>query len=393
VTYRVDCNASESARNLSPEILDLVIEQGIGALPEALRILVDAAMQIERERHLGVGPYERSEERRGHANGFKPKTVKTRVGEVTFRIPQVREGGFYPASLEKGCRSERALKVALGEMYVQGVSTRKVAAITEALCGIEVSSSQVSRAAAALDVELEAWRQRPLGAFRYVELDARYEKVRHGGVVIDEAVLVAVGIDPLGYRHVLGTSVSLSEAEVHWRKFLESLLKRGLKGVQFVVSDDHPGLKAALRATLGGVTWQRCQFHLQSNAQAYVPKQELKAPVARDLRAVFNAPDRAEAEALLHRTVERYRKSAPALADWMESNVPEGFAVFGLPESHRRKLRTSNLMERLNEEIKRRTRVARLFPNDASLLRLVSALLMETSEEWQTGRAYVTFED
>jgi putative transposase len=366
---------------------------GESVLVELIRRAINAALLLERQRHLRAEPYERTPERQGHANGFKEKTEKTRLGPITFSVPQVREGGFAPVSLENGLRSERALKVALAQMYVQGVSTRKVAAITEALCGLEVSASEVSRAAAELDGTLEGWRNRPLGACPYVTLDARYEKVRIDGQVRDAAVLIATGVGSDGKRDVLGVSVSLSEAEVHWRSFLLSLKERGLSGVELLTSDNHPGLRAAWLSIFGGVPWQRCQFHLQQNAQGHVPKQSMKKEVAQEIRTVFNAPDRQEAERLLRKAVEKYAASAPKLAAWMEENLPEGFGVFAFPEAHRRFLRTTNGLERLNQEIKRRTRVVRIFPNEASCLRLVSALLMETAEDWQTDKAYLTFTD
>jgi transposase-like protein len=383
---------TESSHYTVPsEWLTLIQEQGWDALPHLLTVVINAAMRAEREAHLGAGPYERSSERRGYANGFKPKTVQTRLGELTFAVPQVRDSSFYPQALEKGLRSERALQLALAEMYVQGVSTRKVAAIVEHLCGTSVSSTQVSRAAAELDTALEAWRTRPLGECRYLVLDARYEKVRVDGAVRDVAVLIAVGIDLTGHRSVLGVSVSLSEAETHWRDFLRSLVERGVRGVQLITSDAHEGLAAARRAVFGGVPWQRCQFHLQQNAQAYVPKQELKVEVAADIRAMFNAPDKAAAVALLDQAVQKYDKLAPKLTRWLEQNIPEGLTVFGLEPAHRRLLRTTNGLERLNQEVKRRTSVVGIFPNEGSCLRLVTALLMETSEEWELGRAYLTF--
>lgn len=262
-------------------------------------------MQAERQQHLGAEPYQHTPERRGQANGFKPKTVKTRVGEITFAVPQVREGGFYPQALERGLRSERALTLALAEMYVQGVSTRKVVAITEQLCGTAISSAQVSRAAALLDETLAAWRKRPLGARVYLFLDARYEKVRQDGQIRDAALLIASGVDPRGKRQILGLSVSLSEREVHWRTFLQSLVARGLRGLQLITSDDHPGLRAARRAVFGGIPWQRGQFHLQPNASAYVPRREMLKAVAADIRTIFNAPDRPTAEAYLALTVQK----------------------------------------------------------------------------------------
>lgn len=376
------------------QIYDILADAGHTRFADALTILLNEAMKIERTEHLRAQPFERTDQRRGYANGFKPKTVRTTVGELTVAVPQVRDGDFYPNALDKGTRSERALKAALAEMYIQGVSTRRVAAITEQLCGFEVSSASVSRATAELDVMLTQWRERPLDAYRFVLLDARYEYIRHGGDVIGAAVLLAVGVsEESGKREVLGVSVALSEQEVHWRDFLKSLKKRGLHGVQLVVSDAHEGLKAAKQAVFPSVPWQRCQCHLQRNAQKYVPKKELKAPVASDIRAVFNAPNRAEAERLLEQFVTRYEQSAPKLAQWAETALPEGFAVFSLPEKQRRRLRTTNAVERLNQAIKQRTRVARLFPNEASCLRLVTAVVMEISEEWVTSKRYLTLDD
>jgi putative transposase len=378
---------------LPKEYLKQLTEQGLDGLPDLIRVMVNEAMQIERENFLGAKPYERSMERQGHANGYKPKTVKTRVGEVTFEIPQVREGGFYPRSLEKGMRSERALLLTLAEMYVQGVSTRKVAAITERLCGTQISASQVSRAARQLDDELEAWRNRPLAEVEYLYLDARYEKVRQAGSVRDAAILMASGVKRDGKRSILGISVSLSEAEIHWRAFLEGLVKRGLCGVQLIISDDHAGIEAARKAVFTGVPWQRCQFHLQQNAQAYIPRVGMRKEAAEDIRGIFNAPDQETAQLYLDKAVEKYTIIAPKLADWMEVNIPEGFTVFSFPRDHQRRLRTSNFLERLSQEIKRRTRVVRVFPNEQSCLRLISAILMETGEEWEYGRMYLSMEN
>lgn len=382
MTYDLDCTLPE-------EFLAPILEHGWDALPELIRTVVNAAMALERQQHLDVAPYERSERRRGHANGYKSKTVATRLGKITFDVPQVREGGFYPNTLEKGIRSERALKLALAEMYVQGVSTRRVAAITEKLCGFEVSSTQVSQAAAALDEQLESWRRRPLGQSQYLWLDAHYEKVRQDGQVRDAAVLKAVGLTADGKRMVLGTAVALGEHEVHWRHFLQSLVARGLRGVELVISDAHEGLKAARRAVFGGVPWQRCQFHLQQNAQSYVPQHRLKAEVAADIRAIFNAATLHGAEALLATMVKKYEKRASRLATWMEVNIPEGLAIFSFPTAHQRRIRTSNSLERLNREVRRRSRVAVLFPNVAACERLVTAVLMEISEEWETSRTYL----
>ncbi len=382
MTHKPDCT-------LGPEILEQIAEQGLDILPELIRIILNSAMQVERQAYLGVQPYERSPVRRDYANGFKPKTMATRIGEITFSVPQVRKGDFYPSALERGIRSERALKLALAEMYVQGVSTRKVAAITEKLCGIEVSSTQVSRVAAELDEQLQEWRERRLGRCAYLYLDAHYEKVRQSGQVRDAAVLKAIGVNAEGKREVLGVSVSLSEHEVHWRTFLGNLVARGLSGVQLIISDAHTGLTAARKAVFGGVPWQRCQFHLQQNAQAYVSRQHLRSQVADDIRSVFNAPNLAEAERLLKQLTVKYADSAPKLAAWAEENIPEGLTVFRFPSKHWRRIRTSNGVERLNREIRRRSRVATLFPNEASCLRLVTAVVVEISQEWQTNRTYL----
>jgi putative transposase len=369
-------------------------DNGLEGLPEAFRILLDHAMKLERSKVLQAQPHERTAHRQGYANGFKPKTVSTRLGDICLAVPQVRGAvSFYPSALEKGLRSERALKLAIAEMYVQGVSTRKVTAVLEQLCGLEITSTQVSRATAELDQELEKWRTRPLGSFAYLIVDARYEKVRINGVVRSCAVLIALGIDAEGKRSVLGVSAQLSEAEVHWRAFLASLQERGLHGVLFIVSDDHAGLRAALTARFAGVSWQRCQFHLQQNAMAFVPKIHLREEVAADLRSIFNAADLPQAQQRLKTITEKYKESAPKLSAWLEANVPESLTVFTLPEAHRKKLRTTNSLERLNKEIKRRTRVATLFPNEKSLQRLVTALLSETSDEWETGKIYLTMKN
>jgi putative transposase len=386
--------AHQADHNVIETVVQLLSENGLSHMGDAMRLILNEAMRIERSQVLEAAPYQRTERRRGYANGFKPKTVNTRLGELALEVPQVRgEVEFYPSALERGVRSERALKCAIAEMYVQGVSTRKVTEVMRELCGLEVSSTQVSRATRLLDEELHQWRNRALGAVPYVFLDARYEKVRQAGCVVSCAVLMAFGVDESGHRTVLGVSVSLSEAEVHWREFFAQLQGRGLSGVRLLISDDHAGLKAAREARFPGVPWQRCQFHLQQNASQYVPRLEMRREVAADLRAIFESMDRLEAERRLRQAVEKYTRSAPKLSVWMETNVAESFTVFAFPEAHRRRLRTSNLMERISKELKRRTRVATLFPNEASLLRLASAVLMEISEEWEAEKIYLRMEN
>ncbi len=382
--------AHQADDNVIETVVQLLCENGLSHMADAMRVMLNEAMRIERSQALEADPYQRTERRRGYANGFKPKTVNTRLGELRLQIPQVRgDVEFYPSALERGVRSERALKCAIAEMYVQGVSTRKVTEVMKELCGLEVSSTQVSRATRLLDEELNGWRNRPLSEVPYVFLDARYEKIRHGGAVLSCAVLMAFGVDESGHRTVLGVSVSRSEAEVHWRDFFAHLQGRGLCGVRLLISDDHAGLKAAREARFPGVPWQRCQFHLQQNAGQYVPRLEMRREVAADLRAIFESGDRFEAERRLRQAVEKYAQRAPKLSSWLDTNVAESFTVFAFPETHHRRLRTSNLMERISKELKRRTRVATLFPNEDSLLRLVSAVLMEISEEWETEKTYL----
>ena len=265
-------------------------------------------------------------------------------------------------------------------------------AITEQLCGFEISSQEVSRATKALDEELQAWRKRSLGRMLYLIVDARYEKVRRNGTVSDSSVLIAHGIDEEGRRRVLGVSVSLSESEVHWRGFFDGLVSRGLHGLKLIVSDAHSGLKAARQAVFPSVPWQRCQFHLQQNAQAYVPKKSMKSAVALDIRSILNAPDRMEADRLLGKMVEKYKSNAPELSIWMESNIPESLEVMSLPQPHWKKLRTSNMAERVNKEVKRRTKVVGIFPNVDACLRLCTAMLVEQDEEWQEGRTYLNMD-
>lgn len=387
MALRVENNPLEAA-------FAVLLAEGLDGAGEALRILVNEASRIERTHYLNAQPHERTNERTDYANGFKPKTVLTRVGEITFEVPQVRNSGFYPSALEKGSRTEQALNLALAEMYVQGVSTRKVETILKQLVGpdVSISSTQVSRIAEQLDESLRIWREQPLGETPYVFLDARYERIREGGRLVDCAVLVAIGVTKDGRRRVLGVSVVVSEAEVHWRTFLDSLIKRGLKGVTLITSDDHAGLKAARRATLPSVPWQRCHFHLQQNAQSYVSNIDKRKSVAARIRSIFNAPDKAEAQRLLDQAIAIWAKESPKLAEWAEENIQEGFAVFDFPAPHRARLRTTNGLERINRELKRRTRVASIFPNAASCLRLVSALLSEVDEDWLTGKIYLNLE-
>lgn len=378
----------------SEDPINLLLQHGLSeGLPQIAEILMNAAMLIERSAHLRAGPYERNQERNGYANGLKDRSFQSSVGRLALRVPQTRESDepYRPSMLESGSRSDRSLKVAIAEMYLQGVSTRRVTKVMEKMCGLSVSSTQVSKLTAELDETFELWRNRPLPEIAHMVIDATYIKVRIGGSVTDCAVFTAIGVvRDSGKRMVLGVSAALSEAEVHWREFLVSLKERGIGIPDSITSDAHEGIRAALKAVFNATPWQRCQFHLQQNAQAYVPKLDMRGPVAADIRSVFDAESLPHAEAKLEVLVEKYSKSAPELSNWMQKAIPEGLQVFNLPEHKRKRLRTSNACETLNTQIKRRTRVAGLFPNTNSILRLVTAILMEVSEEWETGKAYLS---
>lgn len=369
-------------------VLEQLVAEGPQVMAQVVTALMNLAMRMEREQFLGAGHYERVAERRGYANGTKPKLIDTLAGTLSLEVPKTAgtDEPYFPQALERGRRSCRAVMLAVAEMYVCGVSTRDAERVMAEFGLKSLSSTQVSRATKLLDGELEAWRARTLGEIRYLFLDARYEKSRQGGVVRDAAVLSAFGVGPDGRRRILGVSVALSEAEVHWRAFLESLVARGMRGVQFITSDDHAGLEAARKAVLGGAVWQRCQFHLAQNAIHHAPAASSRKRIGAQLREVWNARNLAVAESELKALVVSYRDSAPKLADWLETAIPEGLAVFALPEHHRKRMRTSNPIERaVQQELKRRTVKVRVFPNAASLLRLVTAVLVEIDEAWQAA--------
>ena len=378
---------------LTEDSINILIEHGLAeGLPRIAEMLLNAAMIVERSAHLGAQPFERSDERTGYANGLKSRSFHSSIGPLDLKVPQTRgcPEPYKPSMLESGSRVDKALKVAIAEMYLQGVSTRRVTKVMEQLCGLEVSSTQVSRLTAQLDETFDQWRKRPLPLIAHLAVDATYIKVRIDGSVRDCAVLTAIGVRREdGKRMILGASAELSEAEPHSRSFLTSLKERGIAIPDSITSDAHEGLKAALRAVFNASPWQRCQYHLQQNAQAYVPKVEMREAVASDIRTIFNADSRALAEERLNLLIEKYAKTAPRLSVWMDSAIPEGLTIFSLPEHKRKRLRTSNMCETLNTQIKRRTKVAGLFPNTDSILRLVTAILMEISEEWETGKAYL----
>lgn len=370
--------------------------QGGAGEEDFLRGLVERVVQqvleAEMTNFLGAGTYERNADRRGWRNGFKPRVLKTRVGKLELLVPKDREGQFQTELFERYQRSEKALVLSMLQMYIEGVSTRKVSAITEALCGLEVSRSQVSALAEKLDMELSGWRHRRLEkCYPYLVIDARYERVRRAGHVVSQGVLIAVGISEDGYREVLGAWVADSESESSWGQVFGELKQRGLRGVGYVVSDDHGGLVRAIGRHFQGAVWQRCQVHFLRNALALCGARE-KPLVAGLLKAVSEAPARPAAVEAIRQAVVELDQRAPKVARLLEEHGEEILAVYALPEAHRKQMRTTNLLERQNQELKRRTRVVGVFPNEPSCLRLVTALLMETNQEWME-RLYLRMEE
>ncbi|HEX2739980.1 MAG TPA: IS256 family transposase [Rubrobacter sp.] len=362
--------------------------------PDFLREIVERVLQelmeAEMTQHVGAAPHERTEARKGHRNGYKPRTLRTRVGTLNLLVPQDREGTFSTGLFSRYQRNEKALVLALMEMYVEGVSTRKVKDVTEELCGTSFSKSLVSSLAGSLDSELSAWRDRRLEAkaYPYLFVDARYEKARVDSRVVSQGVLVASGVRDDGMREILALEVADTESEATYHELFRSLKARGLRGVELVVSDDHEGLKSAVERHFQGASWQRCQVHYARNLLGMVGHGRRKE-LAEGLRGVFAAPSREVALGLASELATRWRQSHPGVADHLEEHIEECLSCLPFPESHRRRIRTTNGLERLNQEIKRRTRVVRIFPNRRACLRLVTALAVEQSEEWLTGRRYL----
>ena len=363
-----------------------------GFLRGVVQDAVQAILEAEMEAHLGAGRYERSAGRTGYRNGSKPRTLRTRVGTLELDVPQDREGTFSTEVFGRYQRSEQALVVTLMEMYVQGVSTRKVAAITEQLCGVSFSKSQVSALTGTLDTVLAAWRERPLTvSYPYLSVDARYEHVRVDGQVVSQGVLIVAGVRDDGRRELLAVEVADTESEATYEALFRRLKARGLHGVQLVTSDDHAGLRAAIARHFQGASWQRCQVHFARNLRGRVGAKH-RARLGADLRAIFAAANAAQARAAARACAAEWRSSHPPVATALEEDLEDCLACYAVPPAHRVRVRTTNGLERFNQELKRRTRVVRIFPNRAALLRLVTALAMEQSEEWISGRRYLTME-
>jgi putative transposase len=381
-------------RRLDEELVQGALLDDPQFLGQIVEVVLQQLLEAEITEHLGAAPYQRTESRKGHRNGYKSRKLKSRVGTLELLVPQDREGIFSTQLFARYQRNEKALTLALMEMYLEGVSTRKVREVTEELCGTTFSKSTISRLATALDSELEEWRQRPLEAdsYPYLFVDAHYEKVRIGSRIVSEGVLVVCAVREDGFREILAVEVADVESEATYQELFRALKERGLKGVELVTSDEHKGLKSAIERHFRGASHQRCQFHYAKNLLglvSFAKRKELGA----GLRAVFSAPTRELALRSAQELADRWRGSHPKVAEHIEEHIEECLACLSFPESHRRRIRTTNGLERFNQEIKRRSRVVRIFPNREACLRLVTALAVEQSEEWVTGRRYLDMEE
>ena len=371
----------------------LLEESDVDLLREGVRMLAQLLMDAEVSNQIGAGLYERSGDRVAHRNGYRIRTWDTRVGTVELRVPKVAPGTYFPSLLEPRRRAERALAAVIQEAYVKGISTRKVDDLVRALGMDGISRSEVSRICKELDREVDAFLNRPIeGEHPYVWLDATFYKVREGGRVVPMATVVAVGVNTDGWRQVLGIAAGPSEDHAFWTAFLRSLLRRGLKGVALVISDAHEGLKAATAKVLHGATWQRCRVHFMRNLLSTVPR-SAQGAVAAIVRTIFAQPDHPSAMAQLRRVADGLRPRFAAAAELLEEAAEDVLAHFHFPEEHRRRLHSTNPLERLHREVKRRTQVVGIFPDRASLIRLAGMLLAEQDDEWAvTDRRYFTFE-
>jgi putative transposase len=376
------------------EVIDLkgLLQQDADFLRAAVRTAIEAALEAEMTEVLGAEKGERTEARLGYRSGYYTRSLITRVGTLELRVPQDRAGRFSTELFERYQRSEKALVGTLAEMYVQGVSTRKVKAVTEALCGHSFCASSISAINKKLDAGLRAFAERRLSEpYPYLILDARYERVREGGVITSQAVLLAVAVDGEGRRQVLAVELANRESHSSWRDFLLGLKQRGLFGVEFVVSDDHPGLKAAIREVLPEAVWQRCYVHFLRNALDYVPR-KVDDDCLMELRWLYDRRELAEVRRDLAAWLAKWQGKYPKLCTWVEENIEETLSYYRLPLQHHKHMKSTNMLERLNQEIKRRTHVVRIFPDAASCLRLVRALAVEAHENWLEAIRYLNME-
>jgi len=369
----------------------LLAEQGDFLRPLAQAIL-QQVMEAEMNEAVAAGKGERTASRVGYRSGYYSRTLITRVGKLELRVPQDRDGRFRTEVFERYQRSEKALVWALSEMYVQGVSTRKVKAITEELCGHEVSAATVSRLSQSLDEELNQFASRKLDdAYPYLILDARYEKVREAGVIRSQAVMIAIGVDWEGRRNVLAVDLANRESQSSWKDFCLGLKARGLAGVELVISDDHAGLRSAIAEVFAEAAWQRCYVHFLRNALDYLPR-KADNDCLTELRWIYDRRSIDEAHQDLAAWLKKWANRYPRLCDWVENNIEETLTFYNLPRQHHKNLKSTNLLERLNEEIKRRTLVVRIFPNPAACLRLIRAIAVEMHENWIEATRYLNMD-
>jgi transposase-like protein len=380
---------AETKRMTAEQVVSFLLEEeGVDFLRESLRWVVQQLMEAEVSELIGAERGERSEDRLTHRNGYRSRSWSTRAGELELAIPKLRRGSYFPSFLEPRKRSEQALVSVVQEAYVAGVSTRKVDQVVESL-GLRISKSEVSRICAGLDEQVEAFRNRPLeGRYPYLWLDAKVEKVRDGGRVVRKALVLAYGVHESGYREVIALDVGEAETEAFWRSFLRSLVKRGLTGVQLVVSDAHAGLKKAIAQVLG-CPWQRCSVHFLREALGHVRKDQ-QGMVAALLRPLFNADNGELARELVGDALERLEKPLPKVAALLEEAEEDLLAFYAFPVDHWPKLRSTNPLERVNREIGRRTDVVGIFPNDRALLRLATSVVIEQNDEWLVGKRYLS---
>ena len=356
-------------------------------LAELLEAILNPILEAQAVEQLGAERYERNEERKGYRNGYRLRPLYTRVGTLTLRVPQLRNGSFSTEIFARYQRSEQALVLSLMEMVVNGVSTRKVTRITEELCGVSFSKSRVSQLCTALDARVRAFNERPLGSFPLVLVDAMYLKARSNDAVVSKAALVISGINTQGQREILGVRIGDSESEAFWRETFNWLKRRGLGGVVFVVSDDHSGLVSAARRCFQGTIWQRCQVHFMRNVLSYTGSKH-KRDMGTGLKRVFGADSAPEARQRFDELAEQMESKAPKAIKCLENGLEDALAVMALPAKYRRRMKSTNMQERLIQEVRRRERVIRIFPNEASALRLIGAVLAEIHEEWQARRYF-----
>jgi len=366
---------------------DLTLDRDF--LQDAVRAFAQMLIELEVSEQIGAERYERIESRTNQRNGYRERTWETRVGNIPLQIPKLRKGSYFPSLLEPRKRSEKALLAVVQEAYVKGVSTRKVDDLVKAL-GLEgMDKSKVSRICKDLNELVEVFRNRPLDAdaYPYVWLDALYVKVRQNHRIVSQAVVIAVGLRQSGEREILGFDVGAAETEAFWTSFLRSLKRRGLNEVQLVVSDAHEGLKSAIDTVLTGSSWQRCRVHLMRNVLSHVPQAD-KSMVAAVVRTIFEQPDQQAAQQQLRLIADNMQDRWPNAAKTLLEAEHEVLTYMSFPKKHWRRISTTNMVERLNKEVKRRTKVVEIFPDIPSLVRLVGALLVETNDEWQVGRRY-----